>query len=124
MALKTLADKLNHTVDPKADINNIYRIKDSNRIVVQFCQIHKRNSFFSSYKGKTVLASDLGFKSNNSKIYLNEMLTPQQAALFHKVRLYKQQHEYKYAWTKNQRIFLRKTSDSEVLHIKSVENLI
>lgn len=122
-AIEVFSEKIGFEINPDTDINNLYRIKQSDKIVVQFLQICKRDKFVSSYKGAKIVASDLGFKSNNSRIYVNEMLTPKQAALFHKVRMFKKANGFKYAWSKNQRIFLRKSSDSDVIAIRSTDDL-
>jgi len=96
-AIKMFSDKVSYEINPNTDINNLYRIKKSVQIVMQFLQIHKHDNFLSSCKRANVVASDSGFKSNNSRIFVNETLTPKQATLFHQVRTYKKENGYNFA---------------------------
>ena len=122
-AVEAFSKKIDCEINPQTDIDNLYRIRQSNKIVVQFLQIYKRDKFLSSCKGVNVIASDIGFRANQTKIYVNEMLTPKQAALFHNVRNFKKANGFKFAWTHNQRIFLRKAPDSDVILIRSIDDL-
>jgi hypothetical protein len=56
------------------------------------------------------------------KIYINDNLTREQAALFYKTRQFKKQNGYRHAWTEDGTIFIRK-EDDEAIEIKSEEDL-
>ena len=51
------------------------------------------------------------------------MLTPKQAALFHKVKQFKKVNGFKIAWTNNQQTFLKTIPDSGVILIRSLDDL-
>lgn len=122
-ALELFSNQIECDLNPATDINNLYRIKEHDKIVVQFLQVYKRDKFLARCKSVQVTADKLGFKSIKNRIYVNEMLSPKQATLFHKVRVFRKANGYKFAWTKNQRIFLRKTPDTDVIQIRKLEDL-
>ena len=60
-AVEALSKKIDCEINPQTD--NVYRIEQSNKIVVKILQIYQRDKFLSSYKGVKVIASDMGFKA-------------------------------------------------------------
>ena len=58
-------------------------------------------------KGKTT--RDIGLSVNH--IYIPESLTPRTRAPFNECLKFKKEHNYKYIWTQNGRIYLRKNGD-------------
>ena len=120
--LCTLCNKLNLQNLSTEDVDQIYRVKRSKRVVIRFVQSHKRDRLMAAYKGKSITVRDFGFKSDD-RIFVNEVLSEKQSRLLYKARTFKKDNNYKYLWTKNQRIFLRKTSDSDVKEITSEGSL-
>lgn len=107
---------------PCVDVDNVFRIRQSKRVIVKFTQTNKRDKFFQHYR-KNILGIDtLGFQEEGN-IYVNEVLSSEQAKLFWKARSYKKDHNFKYVWTSNQKIFLRKCSDSEAIPINCESDL-
>ena len=104
------------------DLDNIYRIKQSKRIIVKFTQTKKRDQFFQLYRKKLCNTTDIGFKEN-SRIYVNEVLSKEQSTLFWKTRAFKKEHSYRYIWTFGQKIYLRKTPESDAIQINREEDL-
>lgn len=100
------------------NIDLIYRIKTSKRVVIRFVQKHRRDEFMSEYKKTEINLQDLGFK-DNSRVYINEVLSKGQYELLFKARNFKKANNFKYIWTKNQKIYLRKAQDSEAVEVTS-----
>ena len=106
------------------DIDKIYRIRDSKRVIVKFIQSTKRDTFFQSYRKNIMLVSELGFVgTGQDKIYVNEVLSAAQSKLFWQTRNFKTTHKYKYVWTFRQKIYIRKTQDSDAININSEDDL-
>lgn len=69
---------------------------------------------------------DLGLQtttSPKSKIYINEHLTKYNKNLLKQCKLKANEHNYKYIWTKNCRIYLRKVDSSQHILVLSEEDL-
>lgn len=62
-------------------------------------------------------------QSNQTQIYINESLSPQNRSLFNLAYKIKKQKGYRYLWTKNGKVYLRKQENDPVLYIRSEEIL-
>ncbi len=73
---------------------------------------------------KNVTTKDLGYTPNN-KIYVTESLTEKNKQLFRECLNVKKMKKYKFIWTINGRIYLRKNEDrdSQPILIKSRDDL-
>lgn len=120
-AYRRLLQKLQISVNEQ-HLDTVYRIKTSNRVVFRFVQAHARDSFLSTFRKSTITVKDLGFKES-SRLFINEVLSPEQYTLFYKARMFKRENNVKYIWTSNQKIFMRKTSESQAVEIKSEDSL-
>ena len=89
-------------------------------------QTHVRESFLSSFKGKddagALVAKDSGY-SSTAKIYVNELLSFETRQLFFKARKYKTDHGYRFAWTINQKVYVKESLESKAILIKSEADL-
>lgn len=110
------------TIDITRDVDKIYRIRQTKRVVVKFLQSKKRDEFFNAYRKNILDISKLGFKETD-KIFINEVLSFSQNKLFWQTRTFKQQHGYKFVWTFRQKIYLRKTADSDAILITNEDDL-
>lgn len=100
------------------DIDTVYRNKNKSKVVVRLLQQHKRDTLYATHRGADIKTSDLGL-STDHKVYANELLSYDQRRLYYLTRKLKKENSYKFAWTANQKIFIRKSEDSEVIHVKS-----
>lgn len=107
-------------------IDVAYRNKSKKSLVARFLQTHKRELFIATFKrskdSNNIKATELGFKTT-SFINVNEFLSYETRQLLYTVRQFKVKHNYQYAWTRNQRVYLRKTSDSTTISIKTPSDL-
>lgn len=122
IAYKKIVETLKSPKLAAAGIDKIYRVRQSKRVIVKFTQTSQRDEFFQLYRKNIQPLSALGFKETG-KIYINEVLSREQSSLFWKTRKFKLDENYKFVWTHNQRIYLRKTSDSDAVLIKSEDDL-
>ena len=117
---------LNHqkidTIKPVSDIDTIYRIRQSKRIIIKFLHTNKRDFFFQNYRKNIMSTTDLGFLET-SKIFINEVLSAKQSTLFWQARSFKKDYNYRFIWTFNQKIYLRKDANSDAIIINSIEDL-
>lgn len=109
-------------INPMLDIDNMYRIRQTSRVIIRFLHTSKRDKFFIDYRKNIQNTSSLGF-SDNAKIYINEVLSRSQNELFWKTRNFKKEHNYRFIWTFKQKIYLRKTPDSDAIEISSEQDL-
>jgi hypothetical protein len=87
-------------------------------IIVKFVRRDTKVAFYrarSKFKNKTT--RDLGYQAANG-IYINESLTEMNKALSKCCLKTKKDLNYKYIWTSNGRIYLRKNDDSQRIYIK------
>ena len=92
-------------------------------IIVKFARRDVKDNF---YKARAELRSkttkDIGYHAQNN-IYLAESLTERNKALFRSCLNVKRDKSYKFIWTLNGTIYLRKDENSDAIKIKSTEDL-
>ena len=71
---------------------------------------------------KVVSNRDYAFRGN--AIYINEHLTSLNKQLFRDAKAKKRTLGYKYLWTRNGKIFIRKTDTSQAIAITSDEDVL
>lgn len=122
----SVARKMGITLD-KNDISVSHRMhmpsKGHPRIIAKFVHRRKRDEFYNERRnvGNT---NELDYsRYTTNKIFINESLTPRGRELFRRCHSFKKEHNFAYLWTKNGRIFLRATSNSQKLPIDNIEDL-
>ena len=82
-----------------------------------------KEKFYHARKNlKNLTASDFGYQSRN-KVYINENLTRKNKELFNSTLKIKKEKGFKYIWTNQGRIYLRKNEASSPVHIKNQSDL-
>ncbi|CAH0723463.1 unnamed protein product, partial [Brenthis ino] len=120
---------LNITVG-NSDIRNIYRINSSKNnnstIIVDFSTVTMKDRFLGAFKNYNKTNKKNKFNTNLLKldgpekpIYVSEHLTFKCRKLFSLTRDFATKNSYKYCWTTNGRIYLRKTEGSRHIRIDS-----
>lgn len=66
---------------------------------------------------RELTTASLGIAGNSRQVYINEHLTKANRVLFSKTRAVKKQLKFKFAWTSNGSIFLRRSETSSVIHV-------
>ena len=78
--------------------------------------------FIKSKNKYNLSTKDIGFSENN-KIYLSHDLTKMNLELYKTAVNYKKEMEYKYLWINNGNILLRKSENSKVMLVQSLDQL-
>ncbi|KAI5741557.1 hypothetical protein M8J76_014842 [Diaphorina citri] len=104
--------------NPENDVQICYRVpsrnKDSPRpIVVKLLNSKTRDIWIKKYKSKELW---------KKKMYITEHLTPYNQNLFYHTRKLAKESGYKFAWTKDGKIYLKENEDSGVLNIKNMND--
>lgn len=120
---KELVKELSHELNVQLeedDLSTVHRLPDTkstkNRIIAKFVRRDKKNELYNArknLKNKTAnsipsIRSDPNVQEKHGKVYINESLTPYRKKLFGKICQYKKQHKFKYIWTTNGKIYLKK----------------
>lgn len=119
----------------KSQIRDVYRLPSKpgkNRpIIAEFCtvplkmemlnsvRIHNKNSF-AAEKLNTEM---IGFKGKPSPIYISEFLPGATRKLFYLAREFARMSDYKFCWSVNGKIYLRKNENSSAIKVDSEQAL-
>lgn len=115
-------------------IKNVYRTtrtKNPNKpIVLELPSVSAKKDFMKLYKTYNVnhnqnrLNSEvLKFTGNKNIIYISEHLTTNTRKTFYLARNFAKNHCFKYCWTSNGRVFLRKAENHPALLIRNLDDL-
>lgn len=91
-------------------------------ILVRFKNINKRNYIYSSKKNlaKAKISSlDDGIKN----VYINENLTPKNKQLFYLANCYRKTNNWRFLWTTNGTVYLRKKEGSDTVTVRNISDL-
>lgn len=116
------------------DISTAHRLpstkKIQDRIIVKFVRRDKREEIYKARKlllGKLTdclpsVNAEIGKSvSQPTKVFINESLTAYRRSLFGKIQAYRRQFKFKFIWTTNGKILLRKSESSPVYSFTTEE---
>ena len=96
------------------------KVKD--RLIVKFTRREKRDEIYSKRKNvkckrtkdlpSVVCEPESAVVSHKAQIHVNESLTPYRKRLLGRILQFKRDHNYKFIWTANGKIMLKKTESS------------
>jgi uncharacterized phage infection (PIP) family protein YhgE len=120
-----IATALDCNID-NSDIEYCHRMRSNKRtplkpptIIAKFYSRQSVQSIIEKKKKKRSLtAKDIGFQHSENHVHINEHLTKHNKNLYWLARTFKKQANYKFAWTRAGRIFLRKDEQSDVIFIR------
>ena len=95
------------------------------KIIVKFVRRETKELFYKNRKhlrGKTAADLGLGRYSNNG-LFISESLTQRNKTLFNDCLAFKKKHNFKYIWTQQGRIYLRKDKDTQSRLISSKSDI-
>lgn len=112
-----------------SEIKDIYRIpgkREANKPVIielatkekKICVLKAAKEFNIQHRNAKLNASHLGLKQN-TPIYVSDHLTPLANRLFFLARDLVKSNIFKYCWSSNGKIFVKKTDDTPIILIKS-----
>lgn len=74
-------------------------------------------------KKKRLSAKNVNDNWDNNVIYINNYLTQSNRNLFYKNRMFAKNSNYKFVWFKNNKMFIKKSENSNTMYI-DVENFL
>lgn len=94
-------------------------------IVMKFESVEKRNVILNKIKQEKIhlKAGDLLKTGDPTPVYVNEFLTSYYRRLFYEAKKLKMDKKYAYLWVEDGKILLKKTQDSRVVRLTSMEDL-
>ena len=112
------------SVSHRLPVNYKYKgVKANPTIIVKFVRRDIKDQFYSSRKDlRGYSTEDLGYSTTNN-IYINESLTEVNKGLFKEALKAKKSLKYKFIWTSNGKVYLRKDTDTKIIHIKNGDDI-
>lgn len=110
------------------EIDVVHRIptRSSNNpepIVVQFLSRRKRDEIIIKAKAKRITTNSINMTGPEKKIFINDHLTKERKQLLYQAKQKKLEKNYKFVWTRNGKIFMRKNETSNVIQIHQLDDL-
>lgn len=112
----------------KSDIVTAHRIPTRNPtrkkpIIVQFKTKAAKDACVKSAKIKKIKASQINTSFPDTSVYVNDHLCPAMKSLFFEARKFKKNNNYKFCWTRDAKIFLRKNESSKAIRIRKLSDI-
>lgn len=115
-------------------INHCFRFKTKSKsnnltnygIVVNFSNQHIKDEIIGKKsKNKKFLTTKLlnASQTKPAPIYINECLTNTRKKLLNAAKLFQKDNGYKYVWTRNGKIMIKKSDDDKTIVIRNKQNL-
>ncbi|KAL1446425.1 hypothetical protein WDU94_005681 [Cyamophila willieti] len=125
--VKEMGHKVGVTIRNE-DIDAIHRIPTRSTtnvepIVVQFTTRKMRDALLKKTKETRINTTDIKINGPQKPVFINEHLAPKRKQLLMKAKAKKNEHNFKFLWTKGGKIFVRKTEDSRVIPIRTLDDL-
>ncbi|XP_073967506.1 uncharacterized protein [Choristoneura fumiferana] len=93
-------------------------------VVLRFVRHMKRQEFLKAAKyRRNITTEDIEVSGRRNKIFFNEMLTKENRWLFRRARQEKSTQGFKYCWTSNGHIFIRKRKGGPAIAIQGASDL-
>lgn len=111
-----------------SSISSIYRKKEKKSgspgdIIVNFNNISLHDNFIDQVKKRKLKLSDIGFKGDQNKLYINHELTILDKNIFFEARKIQKVKGWKYVWEKAGYVYIRKKEDGQAERISSIDQL-
>lgn len=96
------------------------KVQEKASVIVQFRSTDDRNDVMSKIKQEKVFNR---LENGRAPIYINELLSPYYKKLLFELNTLKRQGSYSYVWVKEGKILVKKTQESKVCRITSMNDL-
>lgn len=125
-AVKKIGSSVNVTIDNN-DISNAYRVKNSNKIIVEFCSLNKKKELLSNIKRHRIDANLINEQRNDDDnydfIYINDLLTAHNRKLLWMAKTKAKETGWKFIWVRNGYIFAKKNETSNPIIINNTSDI-
>lgn len=110
----------------ETDIENAFRIKKNNKIIVEFVSVKKKKELLSKLQrhrvDANVLSGDTSNPSNNF-IYINDELTSENRKLLWLAKTRVKECGWKFIWVRNGHIYARKNENTSPMLILNTADI-
>lgn len=122
-----LSKCLSITLHP-GDIRDVYRVPNKKdplktTIIAEFSNTQLKSKFLYTArnynKNKKLTIHNVGVENNFSALYLSECLTAKSRRLHFLARDFSKSENFKYCWTSNGNVYIKKEDSSEYIYIKN-----
>lgn len=119
-----LLDHLNINRE-EVELEDIYQMKTNEPqapIFIKFKHYKTKIDFMQANKNMRTFANNIGFDNNNNKIILADQLTENNRNLLKEAKSLRN-HGFKHIWVKNGNVLVRKSDNSEVIIVKTLNDI-
>lgn len=129
--VKKISEKIGVRIEP-SDVEFAHRVQPrravsavrARPIIVRLRQRALKDQFIAAARKHRYLSNhDVGIGGESNKIFINEHLTKDNKMLLTNCKQKAKELNYKFIWTKNCRIFIRKNESSPPIPILSIQDL-
>lgn len=125
--VKEIGNKIEVTIDNN-DIDVVHRIPTFSKnsvepIVVQFVTRKIRDNVIKKAKINKITTKDINMNGPDKAIFINDHLTRKRKDILHEAKKKKIELNFKYVWSKGGKIYMRKDDSSNVIQLRSLEDL-
>lgn len=100
------------------------KTNSSGNILVQLTTEEEKNIWIEKFKAKKIVtAKDLHRNLPDTRVYINEHLTKENKKILYYAKQRARECEFKFTWVKNGNIFTRKSENSVIIKLVSVEDV-
>lgn len=123
-----IVEEISKTLGESVSVLSAYRFRSKvnnkyGKIVAVLNNYINKKSIMNLAKKKKLKATDVNVNWNDGGIYINNCLTHANNNLFYKTRMYAKEHNYKYVWFSDCKIFLKKDEKYKVICIEDINSL-
>lgn len=124
--LQNIGQALHVEIQP-SDIRDTYRIGKNKIIVAEFQSVHLKNKVLAAARkynkdhsgDQRLNTSNIGLAGDPTPIYISEYLAGSNRKLFYEAREYAKANNYKFCWTGNGNIYMKKDEQSKAIRVDS-----
>lgn len=128
--LADVVDKMFRALNIKIEKSDVVACKrkevngDCPPIIVTLMSKEKKEKILEARKAAgSIKTKECGLAGRNNEIYINEQLSPHTANLFYHSRQTKKEKNYKYVWTRDGNIYIKKSDTSRKIKISNIDDL-
>lgn len=105
--------------------NHVNTTNTTKSLTVIFESEKLRDTVWTTIKREKpkIKTGDISAQGPSTEIYINEYLSPYYKRVFYEAKKIKKDKQYKFLWVQNGRILLKKTQESKIMRIASLNDL-
>lgn len=133
--IKTIAASVNVEIQER-DISNAYKLKKSNKIIVEFCSLNKKRDLMSNIRGHRVKGdifhNNMSTDQETSKttndnssynVFVNDELTAHNRKLLWMAKTKAKESGWKFVWYRNGHLLAKKNENSAAILISNSSDI-